>query len=182
MEKIYNQIKAYSPENKNEKKFRKEMLQLLNARNTNAFLRSNKEAHFTASAWLVSSDHQHVLLLHHKKLDLWLQPGGHADGITDLEEVSFQELIEETGIKKVKRYSSEIFDLDIHQIPQRKNEEAHLHYDVRYLYICEPEQEVQINHESKDYVWLPLNQIIQDFSNRSIVRMAKKTSILFNEE
>jgi 8-oxo-dGTP pyrophosphatase MutT (NUDIX family) len=38
------------------------------------------------------------LLIYHKKLDKWLQPGGHADGEEDLHKVAKSELEEETGV------------------------------------------------------------------------------------
>jgi hypothetical protein len=48
------------------------------------FERRHAPGHFTGSAWTVSQDGSRVLLTHHRKLNLWLQPGGHADGETDL--------------------------------------------------------------------------------------------------
>src|SRR3569832_1859518 len=39
----------------------------------------------TGSAWIVDHAHTHVLLTHHRKLDRWLQLGGHAaDSYTQL--------------------------------------------------------------------------------------------------
>src|SRR5262249_57018267 len=37
------------------------------------------EGHLTASAVVASVSGDRVLLLHHRKLDRWLQPGGHGD-------------------------------------------------------------------------------------------------------
>ena len=47
------------------------------------FVRENLQAHFTGSAWVVSADGARTLLTHHRKLERWLQPGGHADGDRD---------------------------------------------------------------------------------------------------
>src|SRR5690606_11645427 len=55
------------------------------------FLRERLEGHFTASSWLVSADGRRALLTHHRKLDRWLQPGGHADGDPDLARVALTE-------------------------------------------------------------------------------------------
>ena len=52
------------------------------------FLRDRLEGHFTGSAWLVSADGRRVVLMHHRKLGRWLQPGGHADGDRDLAAVA----------------------------------------------------------------------------------------------
>ena len=40
--------------------------------------------HITGSAWVVSPDCEQVLLMHHRKLNQWFQPGGHADGEPDI--------------------------------------------------------------------------------------------------
>ncbi|HVK52962.1 MAG TPA: NUDIX hydrolase, partial [Pseudoxanthomonas sp.] len=44
------------------------------------FLRERLQGHFTGAAWLVSADGARILLTHHRKLERWLQLGGHADG------------------------------------------------------------------------------------------------------
>ena len=41
--------------------------------------RSTLEGHVTASAWVINVATTHALLLHHAKLDCWVQPGGHID-------------------------------------------------------------------------------------------------------
>ena len=58
--------------------------------NPNCFERSNK-GHITGSAWIVNHDNSKVLLTHHRKLNLWLQLGGHADGEPDTKAVSLKE-------------------------------------------------------------------------------------------
>ena len=55
------------------------------------FERSLLIGHITGSAWIVSPDQQQVLLIHHRKLDRWLQPGGHADGDPDVASVALRE-------------------------------------------------------------------------------------------
>ena len=79
------------------------------------FERSHPPGHFTGSAWLVSADGTRVLLMHHRKLDRWLQPGGHADGDTDLARVALREAQEETGVADL-RVEGDIFDIDRHRI------------------------------------------------------------------
>ncbi|WP_373330611.1 hypothetical protein [Salmonirosea aquatica] len=49
--------------------------------NPNCFERSLKAGHVTASAWVVSPDRQQVLLMHHRKLNRWFQPGAIATEI-----------------------------------------------------------------------------------------------------
>jgi 8-oxo-dGTP pyrophosphatase MutT (NUDIX family) len=105
-------------------------------RHPNPFDRNIREGHLTASAIVVSADGRQALLLHHRKLDRWLQPGGHADpGETTGEEVALRETREETGIEGLRLHPTapHPLDVDIHDIPARGDEPAHEHLDLRYL-------------------------------------------------
>jgi len=75
--------------------------------------------HITGSAWLVDAEGNDVLLTHHRKLDLWVQLGGHSGGDPDTPAVAHREAEEESGLD-VEPLSPQIFDLDIHTIPARK--------------------------------------------------------------
>ncbi len=102
------------------------------------FDRAIEEGHFTGSGLVMSEDGSQVLLLHHAKLERWLQPGGHGEaGKTRGEDVAIREVAEETGL--VPRLHSEAprpFDLDIHTIPARKLDPQHEHLDLRYLFVA----------------------------------------------
>src|ERR1022692_1433569 len=89
--------------------------------------RTQLTGHLTGSAWIVDKAHTRTLLTHHRKLDKWLQLGGHADGDPDLLAVAMREAREESGLTKLRAASVEIFDLDRHWIPERKAEPAHWH-------------------------------------------------------
>jgi 8-oxo-dGTP pyrophosphatase MutT (NUDIX family) len=80
----------------------------------NSFSKENKEGHFTGSAWIVSPDRSMVLMTHHRKLNMWLQLGGHADGTEDLISVAIREAKEESGFNEFVLLSDRIFDLEIH--------------------------------------------------------------------
>ena len=49
----------------------------------NCFERDCWAGHITGSAWLVDPTRTQLLLTHHRKLDMWLQLGGHSDGEMD---------------------------------------------------------------------------------------------------
>ena len=76
----------------------REMLIFLD-KHVDSLFRTQLLGHFTASAWVLDLDTQSVLLIHHSKLDRWLQPGGHADGDADLLSVAQREVWEETGLQ-----------------------------------------------------------------------------------
>ncbi len=100
-----------------------------------ALVRSCLEGHLTGSGVVVDPARDAALLIHHRKLGLWLQPGGHADGDGDLAAVALREATEETGIEGLAVVTPAI-DLDIHSIPERGDEPAHLHLDVRFLVLA----------------------------------------------
>ena len=140
--------------------------------NVDCFDRSNLEGHVTGSAWLVSPDGRQALLTHHKKLGRWLQLGGHSDGEFDTLLVSKREAEEESGLK-VEPLDETIFDIDIHEIPARGDEPAHLHFDVRFLFRALGLRFV-VSSESHDLRWVDLLNI-EKFSNEwSVIRMRDK--------
>lgn len=142
-------------------------------REPGCFERTTAEGHFTGSAWIVHPTRDHVLLTHHRKLNKWLQLGGHADGVENLLEVALTEAIEESGIQGFDVIESSIFDVDIHVIPARKSDPEHLHYDVRYFLRAKADRYI-ISDESHDLAWVAVNDIVSLTNEESMLRMAHK--------
>lgn len=130
--------------------------------------------HVTGSAWIVDETQTSVLLMHHRKLDKWFQPGGHADGDSDILRVALKEAQEETGLETVSILSQSIFDVDVHLIPANAKEAAHYHYDIRFLFSADSLQPLTINSESKDLVWVPLSEVERYNNSNSLLRMVRK--------
>ncbi|MDF7798730.1 NUDIX hydrolase [Pontiellaceae bacterium B1224] len=142
--------------------------------NPDCFERSLEIGHITGSAWVVNKAGTHVLLTHHKKLNMWLQLGGHADGNCDILDAALREAIEESGFQSLETVSTEIFDIDIHLIPKRKTEPAHYHHDVRFIFQCLENEDYVVSDESHDLAWVEI-QALEDYTNEeSMLRMAKK--------
>ena len=141
-------------------------------RNVDCFDRSNFGGHVTGSAWLVSPDRRQALLTHHKKLGRWLQLGGHSDGEPDTLLVSKREAEEESGLR-VEPLDENIFDIDIHEIPARGDEPAHLHFDVRFLFQALDLRFV-VSSESHDLRWVDLHDIERFSTEWSVIRMREK--------
>jgi 8-oxo-dGTP pyrophosphatase MutT (NUDIX family) len=143
--------------------------------NSDCFERTLMEGHVTGSAWIVSLDQSQVLLLHHSKLNRWLQPGGHCDGEPDVHAVALREVLEETGLAVSAREGS-VFDVDIHTIPARGAEPAHLHYDIRFLFEANPADPILRNEESNAVRWIALSEVAQYTNEESVLRMVRKLS------
>lgn len=138
------------------------------------FERTHVPGHFTGSAWLVSADGERVLLTHHRKLDRWLQLGGHADGDPDLARVALREAEEESGLRDLV-VEPAIFDLDRHLIRARGDEPAHWHYDVRYVVRATGSEDFAVSEESLDLAWWSIPEIARDpQADASLRRMAQR--------
>jgi len=136
--------------------------------------RERVEGHLTGSAWLVSADGERVLLTHHRKLDRWLQLGGHADGDADLARVALREAEEESGLADLV-VETAIFDLDRHEIPARGDLPAHWHYDVRYVVWANGGEDFSVSEESHALAWRRIDALAADAAaDASMRRMARK--------
>ena len=142
------------------------------------FERSLLAGHVTGSAWVVADDCHDVLLLHHRKLNKWFQPGGHCDGQSDVAAVARREVLEETGASLRSEPNDTllpIFDIDIHSIPARGSEPEHLHYDIRFLFRADRQAPLQPNSESRAVRWMALAEVPTYNASESILRMVRKT-------
>lgn len=134
--------------------------------------------HLTGSSWIVSPDRKRVLLTHHKKLNRWLQLGGHADGNPDVFAVARREAQEESGLKNIRTLSRQIFDIDVHLIPATPREAAHHHYDIRFIFEADPAEPLTISSESKDLAWVDVTTLPEFGVDGSVLRMAQKMRIV----
>ncbi|HZZ43843.1 MAG TPA: NUDIX domain-containing protein [Tepidisphaeraceae bacterium] len=129
--------------------------------------------HITGSAFVGSEDGKHVLLIHHAKLNRWLQPGGHAEaGETDARHVARREMEEEVGLVSGER-DGELFDIDVHTIPARGEQPEHFHFDMRYLFLM-PRGNVTAAAEVKDARWFELEEAERITNEHGLRRMIGK--------
>lgn len=144
------------------------------AGNPDCFERSLQTGHVTGSAWLVDASGLHVLLTHHKKLGMWIQLGGHADGDGDILRVAMREAREESGMDSIEPVSPRIFDIDVHRIPARPDEPEHLHWDVRYALRATGGKECTPSDESHELRWVEIANLNRLTQEESMLRMAVK--------
>jgi 8-oxo-dGTP pyrophosphatase MutT (NUDIX family) len=96
--------------------------------------------HVTTSAFILDAMGGRVLLIHHRSLARWLQPGGHYEAPEDLAGSAVREAVEETGMERLAMDAWHLMsglpiDIDSHRIPARpkRGEPEHWHHDIRYV-------------------------------------------------
>jgi 8-oxo-dGTP pyrophosphatase MutT (NUDIX family) len=142
------------------------------------FDRTIAEGHLTGSAVVVSARGDRVLLVHHRKLRRWLQPGGHADPReTSGEAVALREAHEETGISGLVLHprAPRPFDVDVHAIPAFGSEPAHAHLDLRYLVLAPAADTiVRSAEETSDARWFEWDELARLDLDRGLLRALAK--------
>ena len=132
---------------------------------------SFEPGHLTVGAVTVADGH--VLLIHHRRLGIWIEPGGHIDpeDVT-LEVAAARELVEETGVAATL-VDERIFDVDAHDIPAARGEPAHRHFNVSYLFEAEMTPVVAAA-EVLDAAWIPFDQVGELTTDAAVLRVVAK--------
>ncbi|RDI57845.1 NUDIX hydrolase [Microvirga subterranea] len=96
--------------------------------------------HVTTSAIVLDRAGRRTLLISHRALARWLQPGGHYEAPEELTDSALREAVEETGLQglSLDSWHAETnlpIDIDSHVIPARpeRGEPEHWHHDIRYV-------------------------------------------------
>jgi len=172
-------LKRYALQNPDEADVA-ERIQNLVMNSSDCFERRCRPGHITASAWVLSHDQSRCVLVHHRKLGRWLQPGGHADGESDVVAVARREAQEETGLFQLELISTASLptplDIDIHRIPKRVDssgsliEDAHDHHDLRFLFRAAAGQQLILSAVR----WFSCQEVLEVTNEESVLRMLRK--------
>jgi 8-oxo-dGTP pyrophosphatase MutT (NUDIX family) len=111
-----------------------------------AFDQSSHDHHLTASAFVISA--RGVILLCHRLLNIWVQPGGHVDPGEGPLEAAQRETREETGLSTRHVGNGQVFHVDVHPGPR-----GHTHYDLRYVLVAPPLDPTPFEGESLEVYW-----------------------------
>lgn len=172
-ERLLKNLHQYNPWDEQEQASKNAVIQFI-SQYEDCFERTLTVGHITGSAWVVDPSGERVLLLHHKKLNIWVQPGGHCDGNGDVLAVAIKEAQEESGIQHIEPINDEIFDIDVHAIHATIKEPQHYHYDIRFLLRVTSNERPVKNDESHDIAWFAVDGKEFPTSMRSITRMLEK--------
>jgi 8-oxo-dGTP pyrophosphatase MutT (NUDIX family) len=176
-EHLLDQLRRYRPADDLESRHHDALVNLL-THGRDPFSRAHfAPGHVTASVFIVEPASNSVLLHHHRRLDRWLQMGGHIEDDEHPEIAALREGREESGLGDLELFGG-IFDLDVHAIPAGKGEPDHHHFDVRYVArTWSPEAIVMASEESKELAWVPLARAVplmkEDASSRVIRKIER---------
>lgn len=134
--------------------------------------------HITASCFIVDRASQRILLHHHRRLDRWLQMGGHVEPDETTIDAALREGAEESGLRDLALLRESVFDLDVHDIPAGRGEPQHAHFDVRYVArTSHPHAIIVDRAESNELSWMDLERAAammnEDGSRRVIMKIRK---------
>ncbi len=171
-------LQAYAAADPTEAQYRRRMLALLDGDEDPWSRHSFHPGHFTASTFVLDPTGERLLLILHRSLHLWLQPGGHFEhSDRDLDQAARREVMEETGLRDLEPLSAfpALFDVDIHPIPAnpRRGEPAHEHFDLR-LAFRSPGDDLHASAEVVDARWVGLAELADCGTDESVVRAARK--------
>lgn len=170
-------ICGYRPSSRSQANERERILEFID-QHPNALNRSCSKGHLTASALVLDAKKEKVLLTHHRKLQRWLQLGGHCDGDGNLAAAAWREATEESGISGLEIDPHPI-DLDIHTIPARGSDPEHWHLDVRFLVFAPVDAIVVVSEESIALRWFEFDRLPFLESDESVQRLVQIASRLY---
>ena len=162
---IRKEIENYLPYNCEEEKDKEIIIKYMDTFD-DVITRNNEIGHLTSSCWIVNKEKTKVLMAYHNIYDSWAWTGGHADGDSDLLNVSLKEAREETGLEKVEPLSNKIFSLEVlgvdGHMKKGKYVSSHIHLNVTYLLCVDENETLHIKKDENSGVkWFELDDAVK---------------------
>ncbi len=152
-------VESFAPAREREVQSRRQTLELLRGSKTPFDRKHYEPGHITASGLVLSPDGNRVLLVFHRRLQAWLQPGGHVDeSDRDVAATAVREVREETGVTLAPDHNPPLVAVDVHQIPANRREPEHLHHDLMFRFTATSET-LEAAEEVREVVWCPLHRL-----------------------
>ncbi len=132
--------------------------------------------HVTASAVVARPDGSAFLLVHHRRLDRWLQPGGHVEAEdASVFDAARREAVEETGVTALEApIGGRVLDVDVHPVPPRGGKPGHVHHDVRFLLTSTARDLTPAPSEVRDARWFTSEEALREGGDETVCRALRK--------
>lgn len=142
--------------------------------------RETYPGHATTSALIVSPDLGQTLLIDHKHLKRWLQPGGHYEPAEFFWQSAMREAVEETAVSGLRLHpwhggTDRPFVIDSHDVPGKaaRGERPHVHHDLQFLFVADPEAALTAQlDEVAAACWHPI-AALDEIAPRAVPRLAR---------
>jgi len=137
-----------------------------------------ERGHVTGSAVIARPAGDAFLLVHHRRLDRWLQPGGHVEpGDATVFDAARREAMEETGVEALESpIGPRVLDVDVHPIPASADRPEHVHFDLRYLLTTRADSLSVQAEEVRGAAWFTLPEAVASGIDPSLERALRKAS------
>jgi 8-oxo-dGTP pyrophosphatase MutT (NUDIX family) len=180
---LLSELAAYAPADPAEGASLERVRRLLRGP-VDPYARANPEGHVTGSAVIARPDGSAFLLVHHRKLERWLQPGGHVDPAdATVLATALREAREETGLGALApALGGRVLDVDVHVIPARHAEPAHAHFDLRYLLTTREERTAARLEEVGEVAWFTFAEAVSVGADASLARALRKAVAVLGVE
>lgn len=167
-------LTGYQPTEVDEQGYRMRMLDLAAVAMDPFDRYSYAPGHFTASAFVLHPAGDRILLIHHGKLDIWVQPGGHIDpGDGAIIDAAAREAAEETGVAGLTPIVPGLVDVDIHEFPARPDQSFHHHFDLRFGFVAGDDR-LDGSDEVHECRWASWEDLVALGVDRSVLRPAAR--------
>ncbi|MBQ2695614.1 NUDIX domain-containing protein [Candidatus Saccharibacteria bacterium] len=151
-------------------------------------MRSDIEKHFAVSGFVMNRERTKLLMVFHKKLNIWVIPGGHLEDNEYPADGAIREIFEETGINATVINSSK-FEFNGNEkessiatpyvmlsefIPKKGEKPAHVHMDFIFLCMADEESPKKRETEVVDVKWMTWEEVLKSDTFESIKEFARK--------
>ena len=177
---LLEELRSYRAADAREAQHQRDILDLLSY-GVDPFSRGQfVPGHITASCFIIDPATKSLLLHHHRRLDRWLQMGGHIDAGETARAAALREGAEESGLRDLELVRDGVIDVDVHSIPAAKGEPDHTHFDVRYVArTMRPDSIIMAAGESNELAWAGLEKAESMMNEEASTRVIMKIRNLF---
>lgn len=147
------------------------------------------EKHFAVSGFVLNEAQDKVLMVYHKKLGVWVIPGGHLEPNEYPHEGAKREVLEETGVEvKIVSLTSDNIRVNSEKefviptpmlclsetIPAKGDKPEHIHLDLIYLAIADENQTLKKQEtEVNDVKWMTFDEILKSNTFESVKQLVQ---------
>jgi 8-oxo-dGTP pyrophosphatase MutT (NUDIX family) len=140
--------------------------------------RAFTSGHITTSGLVLSPDGHRVLLVFHRRLRRWLQPGGHVEpGDPDIMAAARREVAEETAVELDLDIAPMLVGIDVHHIPASDVEPAHVHHDLVFGFMARSDGVASA--DALRVAWCPWDRLDDFAADPPVRRAAQRARSVF---